>query len=196
MMPQTQEMFVPEGAAKTLRMPSRPVPGGSYSVTVHVAKNASLVVTDTLRTAKPCTVRLFVHLEGEGASVIDTSRYQGVGTATLDIERVVVHRAPRTTSQVDARGIVHDSARVLWRGRVVVERGAPKAQAFLRHDAILAGPEALVDAAPFLEIFTDDAVCKHGASVRRIQPEQLFYMKSRGVPEMDARTMLLEGFLR
>jgi len=190
------EIFVPENTIKTLTMPEDIVHGGSYTATVHVAKGASLMIVETLQETAPCAVRLTVRLEGEGAFVVDTSRYQGRENAVLDIERVIVHVAPFTTSRVDARGILHDASRVLWRGRVIVEQGAKKAQAFLRHDAILTGAHALADAAPFLEIFTDDAVCKHSASVRRVEPAQLFYMKSRGVAEEDARNMLLEGFLK
>jgi len=191
----TQEIYVPEGATKTLRLPSDFTSGDSYAILAHVLKGASLIIIETLQTILPCSIRLTVRLEGEGASVVDRSRYQGLGNAVLDIERVIVHIAPGTTSRVDARGIMHDASRALWRGRVLVEQGAKRAQAFLRHDAILTGKEAYMDAAPFLEIFTDDAICKHGASVRRIQPAELFYMKSRGVLEEEARNMLLEGFL-
>lgn len=184
----TQEIFIPEGESKTLQV-------CDDNMLVRVSKNASLVLTEMRKAIMSRTIRLTVRLEGEGASVIDKSRYQGFKNAVLDIERVIVHAAPATTSHIDTRGILHDASRVVWRGCIQVERDAKKAQAFLRHDAILAGEEAYVDAAPFLEIYTDDAICKHSASVRRIQPASLFYIKSRGVSEEDARNMLLEGFL-
>ena len=190
-----KELFIPEGAHETITIRGNLPPESSYVITVHVAKNASLAVEELIETSIPCTVRFTALLEGEGASLIDKSRYRGHGDALLDMERVVVHKAPGTSSEVDARGVMDDKARALWRGRIVVERAAKKARAFLRHDAMLASYDAFVDAAPFLEIFTDDVSCKHSASVRRIQPELLFYMKSRGVLEEDARNMLLEGFL-
>lgn len=184
----TQEIFIPEGESKTLQIQHD-------TMFIHVLKNASLILTQTCITTTPRTLRLTVRLEGEGASVIDTTRYRGSENAVLDIERVIVHAAPGTTSHIDARGMLHDASRVIWRGRIQVEQNAKKAEAYLRHDAMLTGREACVDAAPFLEIYTNDAICKHSASVRRIEPISLFYMKSRGIFEKEAREMLQEGFL-
>lgn len=192
---ETKELFIPEGVAQTLTIDEKFSRGGSYAITAHIAKHASLTVMGAMQTTMPCTVRFTAILEGEGASVIDRSRYQGRGDAMLDIERVVVHAAPATSSHMDARGVLYDAARVLWRGRIVVERAAKKARAFQRHDAILASGAAEVDASPVLEIFAHDVSCKHSASVRRLQPEQLFYMMSRGMSEAAAREYLLEGFL-
>lgn len=188
-------MFIPEGASQTLTIGEEFLRGGSCAITAHIAKHASLTVMEAIQTTAPCTIRFTAILEGEGASVIDKSRYQGRGDAMLDIERVVVHAAPATSSRVDARGILYDTAHVLWRGRIVVERAAKKARAFQRHDAMLASESAHVDASPVLEIFTHDVSCKHSASVRRLQPEQLFYMMSRGMPRAEACGHLLEGFL-
>lgn len=190
-----QEIVVPEGEKKTLKITDDQFIDGSYAAIVHISKNASLVVEELIKTVMPCVIRLTAFLEGEGASVVDVSRYQGLGNALVDIERVVVHKAPATFSHMEARGVMFDSARALWRGRIVVEQAAKKACAFQRHDAILASKDAFVDAAPILEIFTHDVSCKHSASITRIQPEQVFYLKSRGVDETTARTMLLEGFL-
>lgn len=192
---ETKELFISEGVTQILAIGEEFLRGGSYAITAHVAKNASLTVTEAIQTTAPCTIRFTAILEGEGASVVDRSRYQGLGNAMLDIERVVVHAAPATSSHVDARGVLCDAARVLWRGRIVVERNAKKAQAFQRHDAMVTSADAFVDAAPFLEIFTNDVSCKHAVSIQRMRPEHLFYMESRGVSKEGARTMALEGFL-
>lgn len=192
---ETKELFIPEGAAQTLTIGEEFLRGGSYAITAHVAKNASLTVMETIQTTTLCTIRFTAILEGEGACIVDTSRYLGGENAVLDIERVVVHAAPGTSSHVDARGVLCQKARVLWRGRIVVRREAKKAQAFQRHDAMVIGTDALVDAAPFLEVFTNDVSCKHAASVQRIRPEHVFYMESRGVAKKDAQNLILEGFL-
>ena len=192
----TKEIFIPEGVNKKLNIAEDSSLDGSYILLAHVAKNATLTMEESINTTAALrTIRFTAFLEGEGASLVDTCRYQVFGKALLDIERVVVHAAPHTTSHVDARGVAGDAARVLWRGRIVVKREAKRAQAFQRHDAILASKDAMVDAAPFLEIFTHDVSCKHSASVRRIQPEHIFYMGSRGIVEDEARNMLLKGFL-
>lgn len=190
-----QELYIPEGEKQILHITENQLIGGFYALTAHISKNASLMVDESIKTTELCTIRFRALLEGEGASVVDKSRYQGVGNATFDIERVVVHAAPATLSEVDARGVFGDTVRMLWRGRIVVERAAKKAQAFQRYSALLTSRDAFVDAAPFLEIFTDDVSCKHSASIQRIQPEHVFYLASRGVSKENARDMLLEGFL-
>lgn len=136
-----------------------------------------------------------VVLRGEGASYTDDLRYSGCSTAALDIERAVEHCAPNTASFLDTRGVVGDSAKVLWRGKVRVQAEARKSLAFQRHDAILTGAGAAVDAAPILEIFAHDVSCKHSASVRRVQSEDIFYMESRGIEASAAKKEILDGFL-
>lgn len=190
-----QEIYISPGEKKNLRITEDTLINGSLMLVAHVAEHASLTVDEMLQTTTPCTVRFTALLEGEGASIVDRSSYRGGGETRFDIERTVVHRAPGTSSHVEARGVLGDTARVMWRGRIVVESSAKRARAFQRHDAVLASRDALVDAAPFLEIYTNDVVCKHSASVTRLKPEHLFYIKSRGVAEEDARNMLLEGFL-
>ncbi|OGZ43993.1 MAG: hypothetical protein A3J55_01005 [Candidatus Ryanbacteria bacterium RIFCSPHIGHO2_02_FULL_45_17b] len=187
-MTKTQEIFVPENSTKTLQ-------SWDGAIVVHVSAHASLIITERFETPVSKTTRVTVRLEGEGSSVVDTSRYQGFKNAVLDMERVIIHAAPHTVSHVDVRGIAHDAARVMWRGRVLVEKSAKNARAFLQHDAMLTGKETLIDAAPFLEIYTDNALCKHSASVRRVQPADIFYIKSRGISEENARAMIREGFL-
>ena len=140
--------------------------------------------------------RCDVALQGEGASFHDELRYRADADAFLDIERAVRHTAKRSVSKLSTRGIAGGFAKVIWRGNVCMEKHAGNASAFQRHDAILASPTAYVDASPILEIYAHDVSCKHGVSVQRVQPEQIFYFGSRGVPEAAARNMLWEGFLK
>ncbi|TSC79818.1 MAG: Fe-S cluster assembly protein SufD [Parcubacteria group bacterium Gr01-1014_29] len=164
-------------------------------VTAQVHANAKYVVQERVTAHAFFYSRYKVALSGEGALFTDEMRYSGASAAVLDMERAVHHRAGQTLSHMNARGVARDEAKVLWRGKVRVEKQAKKSSAFQRHDAILAGAGAHIDAAPYLEIFTHDVSCKHSASVTRIPPENLFYLASRGVPFADAHRMLTEGFL-
>lgn len=158
-------------------------------------KDSRLFLHEYVRAEEFFWARSTVALRGEGASYTDEMRYSGCRTATLDIERAVEHAAPNTASFLDTRGVVGDSAKVLWRGKVRVQAEAGKSSAFQRHDAILTGAGAVVDAAPILEIFAHDVSCKHSASVRRVQLEDIFYMESRGIEASTAKKEILDGFL-
>lgn len=164
-------------------------------VTVMLHANAKYVVRERVTAQEFFYSRYKVVLNGEGAMCTDEMRYSGASIGVLDIERAVYHMAGQTLSHMNTRGVVGDEARVLWRGKVRVEKNAKKSSAFQRHDAMLASEGARIDAAPYLEIFTHDVSCKHSASVTRISPENLFYLRSRGVSFADARRMLTEGFL-
>lgn len=164
-------------------------------VRARVHTNAKYVVQERVTAYEFFYSRHNVALNGEGAMFTDEMRYSGASVAVLDMERAVHHIAGQTISHMNARGIAGDEAKALWRGKIRVEKNAKKSSAFQRHDAILAGGSAHIDAAPYLEIFTHDVSCKHSASVTRIPPENLFYLASRGIPFADARRMLTEGFL-
>lgn len=195
MIKKAEVIYIPEGAEKTVQIGNALVAGGFLSIEAHVSRHASFVIDEYLEIDTTCTIRLAVALEGEGASYLDKSRYRAYGGARVDIERTVAHRAPDTVSRVEAKGILLDAAHSIWRGRIRVEIAAKRARAFQRHDALLDGTHVLADVAPFLEIFTNDVACKHGASVQRLKPEHLYYLQSRGIAEEHARDILLKGFL-
>lgn len=139
--------------------------------------------------------RCDVVLKGTGASFKDVVRYRGSARSEIDMERSACHVAPHTASFLDTRGIAEGETKVKWRGKVRVEKQAIKASAFQRHDVVVADSLAQVDSAPILEIYTHDISCKHSASVRRVNPEQVFYFESRGLNEKESRKEILNGFL-
>jgi Fe-S cluster assembly protein SufD len=122
------------------------------------------------------------------------------GLALLDRDRradttlQVVHAAPRGTSREFYRAIVDDDAIGVFQGKIIVERAAQKTDGAMKSQAILLSPRAQMNEKPELEIFADDVVCGHGATVASLDPEQVFYLRSRGIPESEAKAMLLEAF--
>lgn len=193
--PFVQEITVPRGARGILTVRGTVSRDVSYAITAHVAEGASLTVDDFIETSAHCKAALAVLLEGKGASLTDNSRYHGRGTAQFEIERAVVHTGAETVSHLEARGVVEETARAVWRGRIRVEKSAQKAHAVQNHHALLAGAKAYMDASPVLEIFTNDVVCSHSASVTRVKNESLFYLQSRGVPRKEAEQHIINGFL-
>ena len=105
-----------------------------------------------------------------------------------------MHAAPRGVSREFYRAIVADDAVGVFQGKVVVAPGAQKTDGAMKSQAVLLSPQAQMNAKPELEIFADDVVCGHGATVASIDPEHVFYLQTRGIPRADAEAMLLEAF--
>jgi Fe-S cluster assembly protein SufD len=118
------------------------------------------------------------------------------GARRADTTLQVVHVAPRGTSREFYRAIVDDDAVGVFQGKVIVERAAQKTDGAMKSQAILLSPRAQMNEKPELEIFADDVVCGHGATVASLDPEQVFYLESRGISNSDAKAMLLGAFGR
>jgi Fe-S cluster assembly protein SufD len=122
-----------------------------------------------------------------GLSLIDGQRH-------ADTTLTVRHAAPRGESREFFRHIVADEGSGVYQGKVIVDPHAQKTDGGMKSQALLLSPTAEMDNKPELEIFADDVVCGHGATVGALDPEQVFYLESRGIPRKQAEAMLLEAF--
>ena len=122
-----------------------------------------------------------------GLSLINGKRH-------ADTTLVVDHAAPHGQSREYYRHIVADDATGVYQGKVIVQPGAQKTDGGMKSQAILLSPHAVMNNKPELEIFADDVVCGHGATVGALDPEQTFYLQARGLPKAEAEAMLLEAF--
>ena len=104
------------------------------------------------------------------------------------------HVAEETSSYEMFKGIIDDNASAVFNGHIQVHRDAQKTQAFLTNKNILLTDTAHVSTKPFLEIYADDVKCSHGATVGQLDPEALFYLKSRGICERNAKMLLMYAF--
>ena len=104
------------------------------------------------------------------------------------------HTAPRTVSRETFRGIIGDRGRGVFNGKVVVHRDAQKIDATQSSDNLLLSDRAEIDTKPELEIYADDVKCSHGATVGQLDENQLFYLRSRGVDDETARSLLTFAF--
>ena len=112
-----------------------------------------------------------------------------------DITTVVRHDAPNCASRQTVKNVLGGRARGVFQGRIEVARIAQKTDGYQMSQALLLSPTAEIDCKPQLEIYADDVKCSHGATVGELDADQLFYLRSRGVPIEAARAILVRAFL-
>ena len=135
------------------------------------------------------------HLNGEEIEMALSSLYLGRDKQHQDITTRMLHHMPHCTSNQIIRGVLDDTAKGVFQGKVLVARDAQKTDGQQMSRALLLSRQAEADAKPELEIYADDVVCSHGATVGELDETHLFYLKSRGITEDDAKNMLIEAFL-
>lgn len=112
----------------------------------------------------------------------------------VDHHTLVDHRVPHCESHEYYKGVYDGNAKGVFNGKVMVRPHAQKTNAFQENKNILLDDKASVDTKPQLEIFADDVKCSHGCTVGQLDEEALFYLRSRGIPEHEARALLLYAF--
>jgi Fe-S cluster assembly protein SufD len=105
------------------------------------------------------------------------------------------HLSGNTSSNIDFKAAVTDRARSSYTGRIRIEEDAPSSEAFQENRNLLLAHTARADSIPELEILTDDVSCSHGATASPIDPEQVFYLQSRGIRRDEAVRLIVRGFL-
>ncbi|MEL6811210.1 MAG: Fe-S cluster assembly protein SufD [Bacteroidota bacterium] len=116
------------------------------------------------------------------------------GKQHVDHNTLVHHIAPNCESHQDYKGIFDDNATGVFNGKVYVEKEAQKLDAFQQNNNILISDKATINAKPQLEIFADDVRCSHGCTIGQLDEEALFYLRSRGIGQKEARALLMYAF--
>jgi Fe-S cluster assembly protein SufD len=144
------------------------------------------------------SLSLTVDMKGKGAEFHLHALYiaEGVGerAGKATIEVTVNHLAPGCTSRQLIKGIASGEAVGSFKGMVHVAPGAQKTDATQRNQNLQLSDTAQIRATPGLEIYADDVKCSHGATVGRLDEEAIYYMRQRGVSEVEARRMQMHGF--
>jgi Fe-S cluster assembly protein SufD len=117
------------------------------------------------------------------------------GAQHADITTTVFHDAPSCASRQTIKNVLTERSRAVFQGRIEVARAAQKTDGYQMNQALLLSPYAEIDSKPQLEIYADDVKCSHGATVGELDADQLFYLRSRGVPLLVARAILVRAFL-
>jgi Fe-S cluster assembly protein SufD len=140
-------------------------------------------------------VRMETRLGGEGAEARVTGAYATHARQHIDFDTTQEHAAPNTTSDLAFRGVLSGRSTAVWKGNIIVDPGAQKTDAFQESRNLLLSKRSHADAIPGLEIQANDVRCTHAAAVAQVDPEQLFYLRSRGLTLDVARRLVIEGFL-
>ncbi len=162
---------------------------------VELSPGASFHQTVLATGAKRQRFETRVRHQGGGASVQLDGIYVLDGQRHSDQTTQVIHGVVDGATSQLTKGVVQDQARGVFQGRIVVSQGADRTDARMGHHALILSDRAEVDAKPELEIYADDVACAHGNTVGALDDEALFYIRSRGVPEPEARAMLMTAFL-
>ena len=136
-----------------------------------------------------------VSLNGEKAEAVVNAAYMMNGWATLDTTTNIYHYQPETKSSQIVKGVIGGTAKGVFQGRIHIAPNAVHTSGTQLHKAILLSDTAEIDVKPELEIFADDVKCSHGAASGELDKEQLFYMRSRGIGEEEAKNILIEAYL-
>ena len=141
-------------------------------------------------------VRNNVHtvLDGEGCECLINGLFVGEKTQHLDNFMRVEHAAPHGDSRQFYKGILSDSARGVFSGRIYVAKAAQKTDAKQTNANLLLSDTAQIDTKPQLEIYADDVKCTHGATIGQVDEDAVFYLRSRGIHEKAARAMVVYAF--
>ncbi|MDX6507748.1 MAG: Fe-S cluster assembly protein SufD [Gaiellaceae bacterium] len=141
-------------------------------------------------------VRIQNDLAGPGATSRVTGAYFADGDQHLDYDTFQEHIAPNTESDFAFKGALRDTATAVWRGMIRVERDAQKTNAYQECRNLMLSPTTHAVPIPGLEILANDVRCTHGATVSRVDREQLFYLMARGLPRAEAERLIVRGFFQ
>jgi Fe-S cluster assembly protein SufD len=120
--------------------------------------------------------------------------YLSTGNQLIDNHSLVDHRMPECNSNELYKGVLFDSSKAVFSGKIFVRVDAQKTNAFQQNNNLLLSDKATIDSKPQLEIFADDVKCSHGATVGSFNTDALFYLRSRGIGENAARALLVNAF--
>ncbi|MEQ1753055.1 MAG: Fe-S cluster assembly protein SufD [Micropepsaceae bacterium] len=133
-------------------------------------------------------------LNGERAKAYIACAYAVTTGQLADFSLEVKHVAPQTTSRILAKGIASGSGRGVIQGRVRVDKDAQQSDSLQMARGLMLSSTAEIDHRPELEIYADDVKCGHGATIGALDQDQIFYLESRGIPESEARMMLVRAY--
>lgn len=160
-----------------------------------VEKDARADIVLVVFPGASCDVKMEVRLVGEGAEANIYGAYVCGGDERVKIAVDMNHDVPYCNSRQLFKGIAGGASKVDFYGKIVVAQDAQKTEAYQENHNILLSDGAKVDTKPQLEIYADDVKCSHGATIGRLNEEEQFYMRSRGIALEDAKVLQMISFI-
>ena len=162
---------------------------------VRLAEGATLRQFTLAEGGKLARIETHVDVEGEGAHVELNDVYMTGAGRHADLTSVINHHVAHGETRQLIKGVARKGGRGVFQGKIVVAKDAQKTDARQYHHGMLLEEGAEIFAKPELMIHADDVQCAHGNTAGGLDERALFYMRSRGVPEAEARALLIESFL-
>lgn len=162
----------------------------------HVDRSASLQWTIGALGSRLSKVNQHVALVGEHAEAQVNGVMFTEGKQHLSYHTLQHHCAPHCHSDLLYKGALQDTARIVWRGMIKVDPGAQKTDGYQRNDNLMLSDTARADSIPGLEIEADDVRCTHGSTTGRVDDQQIFYARCRGLTRREAVRMIVAGFFQ
>ncbi len=121
--------------------------------------------------------------------------YTGNQSDNFAIETIQHHTAPGAVSNLFIKGVFDDSSRFNYQGLIRIEKSGQQSHAYQKNQNLILSPHTFVESKPYLEILANDVFCTHGSTTGKINEEQMFYLKSRGIKEKIAQKAIVDGFI-
>lgn len=139
--------------------------------------------------------KLNFEIEAEGTNVYIYGLFTGKDADQYHIETIQHHKVGNSFSDLLIKGVFEDKAKLIYQGLIRIEKGAQQSHAYQKNQNLVLSKDAFVDSRPFLEILANDVFCTHGSTTGKLNKEQIFYAKSRGLTQKEAEKLLVEGFI-
>jgi len=157
------------------------------TISIKAGESRQLVLTDS--------GDYIIKLTGSGSNVEVLVAKWAKGSEHFHLNITTIHQAPHTTADTFIRAIADGQSQVEINGTIIVEPKAQDTNSFLTENILLLSSKAQAHAIPNLEIEANDVKCSHAATIGRIDLEQLFYLRSRGLANIQAKRLIAQGFL-
>ncbi|MDA4122048.1 MAG: Fe-S cluster assembly protein SufD [Thaumarchaeota archaeon] len=161
---------------------------------VDAPKDSKVNITSIFLGSSITRSRLNFDLNGRGANVDGFEVFFCNGKQRFDLESNLNHNSPDTTAAIHARGVLKDESQSIFKGMIKINHVAKNSNSYLAHHAMLLDKRARSDGIPGLDIDTNEVKATHSASVAQVDEEQVFYLEARGLPEDEAKKMIIVGF--
>ena len=171
------------------------LPDASLPESIVVERDAKVEVVVLAMPGVSCDLKMDVRLAGEGAEANVFGAYVCGDQETVRIAVDMHHDLPHCNSRQLFKGIAGGTSIVDFYGKIIVAQDAQRTEAYQENHNILLSDGAKVDTKPQLEIYADDVKCSHGATIGRLNEEEQFYMRSRGITLEDAKVLQMISFI-
>lgn len=135
-----------------------------------------------------------INIAGKNANVQILGIIVGYGKQKINLYTLQDHFQPNSVSDLFIKSVLFDEAKLNYSGLIKIEKKAQKSNAYQKNQNLLMSPSAWADSRPYLEILANDVRCTHGATIGKVDSNQLYYLATRGLNEVEATKLIVSGF--